>query len=122
MADWSKKGEGGAKMKTLFGTISALFLGALALFGCSKAQDSEAAPPATAGKTIFESKDCGNCHGPGKRAPQLTKLGAEHDAAWIVAHVKNPKTHNPNSGMPGYEGKMSESDLQAIGSYLASLK
>lgn len=110
-------------MKALFGTLAALFSLTLALFGCNKTSDSGAAAPQTAsGKAIFESKDCGNCHGPGKRAPQLTHLGAEHDAAWIVAHVKNPKTHNPGSRMPAYEGKMSESDLQALGGYLASLK
>lgn len=110
-------------MKTFFGTVSALFLLTIALFGCSKPGEGGSTSPQTAsGKAIFESKDCGNCHGPGKRAPQLTHLGAEHDAAWIVAHVKNPKTHNPGSRMPAYEGKMSESDLQAIGSYLASLK
>ena len=110
-------------MKAMMGILSALLLLSLALFGCSKSDSGgAAAPKADAGKAIFASKDCGNCHGPGKRAPDLTKAGAQHDAAWIVAHVKNPRTHNPGSRMPGYEGKMSESDLQAIGSYLASLK
>lgn len=112
-------------MKAILGSTSALFLVSLALFGCNKtAPEGAAAPSAAAGngKTVFESSNCGNCHGPGKNAPNLSKIGAERDAAWIVAHVKNPKVHNPGSRMPGYEGKISEADLQAMGSYLASLK
>lgn len=95
----------------------------LVLVGCSKTKDGgTASPQALPGKAIFLASDCGNCHGTGKRAPDLTKLGATREAAWITAHVKNPKTHNPGSRMPAYEGKISESDLQALGSYLASLK
>ena len=110
-------------MKAILGSTPALFLVSLALFGCNKAPAGDAATPTAApGKAIFEASNCGNCHGPGKNAPNLTKIGAEKDAAWIVAHVKNPKVHNPGSRMPGYEGKISEADLQAMGSYLASLK
>jgi mono/diheme cytochrome c family protein len=73
------------------------------------------------GKAVFDANGCGNCHGGGK-APDLSKAGAAHDAAWLIAHIKNPKTHNPGSRMPGYEGKISEADMTALGGYLASLK
>ncbi len=112
-------------MKAILGSISALFFVSLALFGCSKTSPEGVAAPSVAvgnGKAVFEASNCGNCHGPGKNAPDLSKIGGEHDAIWIVAHVKNPKVHNPGSRMPGYEGKISETDLQAMGSYLASLK
>ena len=47
---------------------------------------------------------------------------AEHTAAWLVAHIKNPKAHNPGSRMPSFEGHISDKDLLALGAYLASLK
>jgi mono/diheme cytochrome c family protein len=111
-------------MKPIFGVCAAIFMFSLALIGCSKTEvtQASAASSTSAGKTVLEASDCGNCHGGGKNAPDLTKLGATRDAAWIVAHVKNPKTHNPGSRMPAYEGKINEADLQALGSYLASLK
>jgi mono/diheme cytochrome c family protein len=41
---------------------------------------------------------------------------------WLAEHVKNPKTHNPGSRMPAFEGKISDADLRALSAYLASLK
>jgi hypothetical protein len=51
-------------------------------------------------------------------------LGADpsHTPQWLADHVKNPKSQNPNSRMPAFEGKISDKDLQALGVYLASLK
>jgi mono/diheme cytochrome c family protein len=65
--------------------------------------------------------------GPGRgrgKGPELTHVGAEaeHTPEWIVAHIKNPKTHNPRSRMPAFEGKISDKDLLALGAYLSSLK
>ncbi|HEX8238083.1 MAG TPA: cytochrome c [Abditibacteriaceae bacterium] len=81
-----------------------------------------------AGQSVFTSNGCGNCHAVsgqgGGRAPDLTRVGAEaeHTSEWIVAHVKNPKTHNPGSRMPSFEGKINDKDLLALGAYLSSLK
>ncbi|MDQ3812432.1 MAG: cytochrome c [Armatimonadota bacterium] len=78
------------------------------------------------GRAVLDTYRCANCHaltaeGRG-RAPNLSRVGAEHTAEWIVAHVKNPRIHNPGSRMPAFEGRINDKDLQALGAYLASLK
>ena len=105
----------------------ATLLALVALTGCpAPAPGGGGAPdPAqiAAGKAVFGSQDCTRCLG-GGRAPDLTHAGAApaHTAAWLSAHVKNPKTHNQGSNMPAYEGKIPEKDLVTLGIYLASLK
>lgn len=81
-----------------------------------------------AGKAVYDDYGCVGCHSIGGRGgskgPELTHVGAEaeHTASWLVAHVKNPKTHTPGSRMPAFAGKISDKDLLALGAYLASLK
>ena len=82
----------------------------------------------TAGKIVYNDNGCMRCHAisgqGGDNAPDLTRVGAkaERTTEWLVAHVKNPKVHNPRSPMPAFEGKINDKDLQALGAYLASLK
>lgn len=103
--------------------------------GCSKKEEAAPAPAeqeaagfVEAGKAVFVTNNCANCHtiaGQGGRtAPELTHVGSQSDRTpeWIVAHVKNPKTHKPMSRMPPFEGKISDKDLVALAAYLASLK
>jgi mono/diheme cytochrome c family protein len=110
----------------------------LVLAGCSnKSGDSASSPSVNAGgdtaliaagQSVFTGNGCGNCHAVsgqgGGKAPDLTHVGAEteHTSQWIVAHVKNPRAHNPRSRMPSFEGKISDKDLLALGAYLSSLK
>ena len=115
----------------LFGLILA------AAPGCKK----EEAPPVTgpagatgapglqqaaSGQQVFAANNCSNCHAingqGGQGAPDLSKVGGARDAPWIIAHVKNPKAHKPNSRMPSFEGKINEADLASLGAYLASLR
>jgi len=95
------------------------------------AQGAAGAGDATAiaaGKAVFAANNCANCHKIGDqgggRAPDLTHVAAEagHTTEWLMAHVKNPKTHNLGSRMPSFEGKINDQDLSALGAYLASLK
>lgn len=125
-------------------TLALLSLGLLLLTGCNNNTANPTQPPpgaspgraAEAGATgggdvaekglaIFTANNCGNCHKlnelGGGQAPELSKIGGEHDAAWIAAHIKDPKTHNPNSKMPAF-GQISEEDLKTLSDYLASLK
>lgn len=129
-------------------TLTALSLGLLLLTGCNKdtATPSQPPPGASPGKAgasgaggetagggagadkgvaVFTANNCGNCHKlnelGGGQAPNLSKIGAEHDATWIAAQIKDPKTHNPNSKMPAFD-KISEDDLKTLSDYLASLK
>lgn len=56
--------------------------------------------------------------------PDLSRVGAEpgRTAEWIIEHIKHPQSHNPGSRMPAFAGKINDSDLKALGDYLASLK
>lgn len=103
---------------------AALVLGAAAS-GCKPSGESasggnDAALIAT-GKTVYATHGCANCHAidgrGGWKAPELTKVGAEaeHTAEWLVAHVLNPRAHNPGSKMPGFEGKIDDKELLALG-------
>jgi mono/diheme cytochrome c family protein len=87
-----------------------------------------------AGKRVF-GQHCTKCHaiggsggpsggfGPGKsRGPDLGTVGTKRSQDWLMEHVRNPKAHNPQSRMPGFEGKIDQADLRALGEYLASLK
>jgi mono/diheme cytochrome c family protein len=107
------------------------------LSGCANKQDIAAAPPGepamagagSDGKAIFQRNGCARCHtlgaGGGSRSgPDLTHVGAEadHTADWIAAHIKNPKSHSPNSRMPAFEGRISDADLKTLSEYLAAQK
>jgi mono/diheme cytochrome c family protein len=107
-----------------------------AMTGCSKGGGSSTGTAAApnnaammaAGQRVFEANGCMRCHtvggqGGGK-GPDLTHVGADpqHTPQWLEEHVKNPRSQNPSSRMPAFEGRISENDLQALGAYLASLK
>jgi len=58
------------------------------------------------------------------KGPDLSHVGADskHTTAWLIEHIRNPKSHKADSRMPPFEGKISEEDLKALADYLASLK
>lgn len=58
-----------------------------------------------------------------RRGPDLAKVGTKHDAKWLMDHVRNPKSHKPESNMPAFDqSKLTDADLKSLGDYLASLK
>lgn len=83
---------------------------------------------AAAGKIVYASNGCARCHAlagqGGRSGPDLSHVGAEssHTSDWLVAYIKDPKTHNPGSRMLAFAGKITDKDLLALGAYLASLK
>ena len=86
--------------------------------------------PKAPGVVAFEAANCNNCHstvGSPKTGrgmgPDLSKVGAKHDKEWIVAHIRDPKSHNPGSRMPAADAtKLSDKDAGTIGEYLAGQK
>ncbi len=62
--------------------------------------------------------------GGGGKGPSLASIGADASktADWLIAHIKDPKTHNPSSGMPGFDGKINDADLKSLADYLITLK
>jgi cytochrome c551 len=119
----------------------------LALAGCSKNESAANQAPVTpegqltvpnatagagggtasGGEAVFAA-NCSKCHtinGTGGRmGPELSHVGADatHTSDWIIAYVKNPKAVKADSRMPAFEGKINDSDLKALGDYLAGLK
>jgi mono/diheme cytochrome c family protein len=60
-----------------------------------------------------------------QRPPSLLKVGAdpEHTVEWLMAQIRDPKSHSPESHMPAYnESKISTDDLKSLAEFLASLK
>lgn len=107
----------------------------LIVAGCSKNASTPSSSgagassgSASSGEALFNANGCGRCHAlngtGGGRGPDLTHVGADpsHTAAWIADQIKNPKSHNPASRMPAYQGRMSDPDIQTLSDYLAGLK
>jgi mono/diheme cytochrome c family protein len=109
--------------------VTAIVLAACAIF-ISVAAGARA-DEATA-KKAFDANKCSNCHSIEKlgmarkiqsektAGPDLSKVGASHDAAWIVKWCmreveKDGKTHKS-------EYKGTKEDLQAIADWLATFK
>lgn len=88
-----------------------------------------AAPVAAAGdkvkgEKIYKDAKCSVCHKVGstggKMGPELTKVGATRDLAWLAKYLANPKAENPKNKMPPVKAK--GADLDDLIAYLLSLK
>jgi len=84
-----------------------------------------AATAETPGEAVFKAQGCSACHTVGglggKIGPDLSKVGSRRSREWIEEQIKYPKSHNPNSIMPGF-AKLSEKDMEALSGYLSGLK
>ncbi|GDX39871.1 hypothetical protein LBMAG21_01630 [Armatimonadota bacterium] len=118
----------------LLGTLSLVFMGCNKGETSSDSSSSGSKQSASAagggagggdGASIFSAK-CAGCHKLGSKgggnAPELTHIGGEKDAASLAEFVKNPKSKNPGSRMPAFEGKISDADMKTLTEYLASQK
>src|SRR5688572_1176279 len=123
--------------KRILSLLAGLLLATLLVTGGCTKNDGSASAAAeaqrhaaliAAGQAVFAANGCAKCHAVagqgGGKAPDLTRVGAEpgHTPQWLVEHVRNPRAHNPSSRMPGFEGKISDRDVLALGTYLSSLK
>jgi mono/diheme cytochrome c family protein len=108
------------------------------LIACGKQQNSQtsangnqqrvsqqtADPKIERGKAVYDETGCATCHAIGgigsTIGPSLDKIGSKYDAEKLKGILLNPKTLNPNTVMPPFEG--SEEDLDALVAYLLSLK
>ncbi len=83
-------------------------------------------PPQFAeGRKLFETQGCSACHvvkgAGGLAGPDLTRIGSRRNAQWIKRFIQNPSAVNPGSSMPPFKN-LSEQELSALASYLASLR
>ena len=81
------------------------------------------------GEKTFADKKCILCHvikgkggtvGPLARGPDLSTVGAQRDAQWLKAFMKDPKAVNSKAKMMAFKG--TEKELEALVAYLGSLK
>jgi ubiquinol-cytochrome c reductase cytochrome b subunit len=88
------------------------------------------APPETTREEELAShvlgRYCASCHmidGEGaSSAPDLTKAGAERDAAWLRDWISEPEAIDPFANMPAFGGVLSEEQMTALVNYLAARK
>jgi cytochrome c2 len=91
-----------------------------------------AARAADAGQKAFEANKCNNCHSieklkmerkiPSEKTagPDLSKIGDEHDAAWIEKWCMREVEDDGKKHKSEYKG--TKKDLQAIAAWLATMK
>ena len=76
---------------------------------------------ASNGEGIYIREECGKCHNfkgrGGALAPDLTSVTHRRSTTWIMAQIKNPKSHNPDSRMPEFD-HLSIIERYAISQYL----
>jgi len=84
-----------------------------------------AAPAITPGErtaALVLGRYCVSCHmidGEGAAsAPDLSKVGARHDATWLRRWITNPETVDPLANMPGFGDILSPDEMSALVAYL----
>jgi mono/diheme cytochrome c family protein len=123
-------------MSTLKTETAVLMAGGLALIvlllgvaGCRKNEGSASSPSAAQGNSavaygsrVFDAYGCVKCHPiggqGGLKGPDLTHIGAKpgYTIDVLMLKVRNHPT------MPGFQGRISDRDLMALGGYLVGLK
>jgi ubiquinol-cytochrome c reductase cytochrome b subunit len=69
---------------------------------------------------------CVGCHiidgDGGTDGPELSRIGSEHDAAYLERLIADPESVNPQAEMPAFRKRLSPDELKAIAAYLAARK
>jgi cytochrome c2 len=88
---------------------------------CASAVPAFASAP---GEKLFKEK-CAMCHklkgAGGVLGPDLTKVGATRDEAFLREQLVNPKKMNPATAMPSFKS-LPKQDQDALVNYLKSLR
>ncbi len=108
--------------------VYALFACFCVLAGCGKSGPTETSPQ------VLYDQHCAKCHaragepgGPpkigGSKGPNLAKIGTEHDAEWLTAYIRDPKSKKPDPKlMPAFGGTLTEEQIQSLAGWLAARK
>lgn len=77
------------------------------------------------GKNVFDQYRCDLCHKiegkGGTIGPDLSHEGNKRDALWLEKHIRDPKSHDPNTVMPPFP-QITEGEIKVLVGYLTSLK
>jgi ubiquinol-cytochrome c reductase cytochrome b subunit len=78
-----------------------------------------------AAASVF-ARYCIGCHvmngEGGKDGPDLSRIGAKHDAATLRRWIADPVSVNPDAEMPSFGRRLTTAELDAVASYLAARK
>lgn len=69
---------------------------------------------------------CVGCHvidgDGGTDGPDLSRIGAEHDADYLKRLIADPESVNPDAEMPKFQKRLTDAELNAVANYLAARK
>ena len=75
------------------------------------------------GERVFVEQGCNGCHTVGKAGtpigPDLSHIGSKYPEAYLQRWLSGPQQQKPTAHMPKID--LSEADLRALATYLASL-
>jgi ubiquinol-cytochrome c reductase cytochrome b subunit len=75
---------------------------------------------------VVYARFCIGCHilngDGGEDGPELSSIGRKHDAAFMKRLIADPEAVNPDAEMPSFKSRLSSDELEAISTFLASLK
>ena len=84
-----------------------------------------AACSTVSGQEVFSSEICPTCHyfqGIGREdGIDLSQVGKRRTRPWINEHIKHPKSHAPDIGMPSFS-HLSNAEINALVEFLTSDK
>jgi len=76
------------------------------------------------GRGLFQEHGCYGCHTVGATgtpiAPDLSRIGAKRDQAYLTRWLRNPSEQRPTAHMPKIQ--LTEPEVQALAAYLGSLR
>jgi mono/diheme cytochrome c family protein len=89
----------------------------------------EGAPPPTVSPaertaSLAIGRYCANCHmidgEGGAGGPDLSRIGATRDAAWLEAWIREPEAVDPFANMPAFGDALTAEEMTALAGYLAA--
>jgi mono/diheme cytochrome c family protein len=99
-----------------------LVVAVISLVACAQAQDRGALE--ARGREVFRDQGCHGCHTVGAMgtpiAPDLSRIGAKRDQAFLARWLRDPSLQRPTAHMPKIQ--LSESEVEALATYLGSLR
>jgi len=117
-----------ATMKPILSIVSEAEMAAIAGWIASQSTSTTSGTPASNGAALYQSKACFTCHGADAKTPIMPnypKLAGQNQT-YVVAQIKDIKSGARNNGqtaaMKALVSTVSDADMEAIASYLASLK
>jgi mono/diheme cytochrome c family protein len=101
---------------------SAVLAAVVLMASCAHAQEGDSL--VARGRSVFREQGCYGCHTVGVTgtpiAPDLSRIGAKHDQAYLAAWLRDPAQQRPRAHMPKLQ--LTEPEVRALAAFLASLR